>query len=48
MLKRLFKKNCQIKRKSLLLNWESLKKEDATLLNFLDSEKFVPGGYQEN
>ena len=35
-------------RKTLLLNWESLKKDWATWSTSLDSEKFVPGGYHKN
>jgi hypothetical protein len=48
MLKKLLEKIVKSNRKTLLLNWDSLKKEWVTSSNFLDSEKFVTGGYQEN
>ena len=44
-LKKLFEKIVKSNRRTLLLKWESLKKEWATLSNFLDYEKFVPGGF---
>ena len=45
---RWFEKIFESNRKTLSLNWKSLNKEQTTLSTFLDSEKFVPGGYNEN
>jgi hypothetical protein len=46
-LKKWFEKMVISNRKTLLFNWESLKKELDTLSTFLDSKKFVSGEYQK-
>jgi len=49
MLKKLFKKIVKSNRKTWLLYWESIKKKKwATLTTFVNSKKFVPGGYHKN
>ena len=47
VLKKWFEKMVISNRKTVLLNWESLKKEWDTLSIFLDSKKIVPGGDQK-
>ena len=48
ILKQFFETTVKLNRKTMLLNWESLKKEWATLSASLDSKNFVAGGHHEN
>jgi len=47
-VKKEFKEITESNKKTLLINCESLKKDWAALSSFLDTKKFVPGGYHEN
>jgi hypothetical protein len=47
-IKKQFKKIVESNKKTLLLNWESLEQDWATLSTFLDTKTFAPGEYHEN